>query len=215
MMGDLLRPETFEFFARYLLAGFVIISVRSRLTASRAPKPGEFLLDAVVLSLINQAVFYAALAVLALVFTNIPQGSLQGGAASSAMFYAEILLCPVLIGTILGRFAGAGPVGYILRRLSMPGTHPIAQAYDFAFAMGKAKGFVILTYADGTRIYGYFGDKSLAATDEERSDIFLEALYTLEQEQWVLAEPPRSAWISLDGIRSVEFLGTGEAHNGT
>lgn len=214
MMTDLLRPETFEFFARYLLAGFVIISVRSRLTASRAPKPSEFLLDAVVLSLINQAVFYGVIALVSPFLPATMSDGITRGGLNSAIFYAEILLCPVVIGSVLGRFAGAGPVGYILRRLSMPGTHPIAQAYDFAFAGGKQKGFVILSYTDGLRIYGYFGDKSLAASDEARSDIFLEALYVLDNDQWVLAEPPRSAWISLDGIRSIEFLNTQEANNG-
>ena len=205
-MADLLRPETFEFFARYLLAGFVIISVRSRLTASRSPKPGEILLDAVVLSLINQAVFLGIGAIFASMTGAVVSEMQFGAGINSLAFYAEILLCPVFLGIVFGRFAGSGTVGFVLRRLSMPGTHPIAEAYDFAFAGGKQKGFVILTYDDDTVIYGYFGDRSLAATDDKRSDIYLEALYVVDEGQWKLASPPRSAWISLAGIRSIEFL---------
>ena len=205
-MAELLRPETFEFFARYLLAGFIIISVRSRLTAARSPKPGEILLDAVVLSLINQAVFFGIGALIRSI-SGVNLASIEVGAGiNSLSFYAEILVCPVILGVIFGRFAGSGTVGFVLRRLSMPGTHPIAEAYDFAFAGGKQKGFVILTYADDTVIYGYFGDPSLAAADDRRSDIYLEALYVVENGQWQVASPPRAAWISLAGIRSIEFL---------
>jgi len=214
-MADLLRPETFEFFARYLLAGFVIISVRSRLTASRSPKPGEILLDAVVLSLINQAVFFGIGAILDSIPGVNALGIEFGTGINSLAFYAEILVCPVILGIVFGRFAGSGTVGFVLRRLSMPGTHPIAEAYDFAFAGGKQKGFVILTYTDDTVIYGYFGDQSLAATDDKRSDIYLEALYVVDEGQWKLASPPRAAWISLEGIRSIEFLKQEETGYGT
>lgn len=214
-MTDLLRPETFEFFARYLLAGFIVISVRSRLTASRPPKPGEILLDAVVLSLINQVLYVGGRSLLenARLLDIAPQTAASG--INTLSFYIEILVCPVLLGIVIGRLAGSGSVGFVLRRLSMPGTHPIAEAYDFAFASGQQKGFVILSFMDGTVIYGYFGDQSLAASDENRSDIYLESLYTVEQDQWTLANPPRAAWISLDGVRSIEFLKPEEAEHAT
>ncbi|WP_071799067.1 DUF6338 family protein [Natronohydrobacter thiooxidans] len=213
-MADLLRPETFEFFARFLLAGFIIISVRSRLTAARSPKPGEILLDAVVLSLINQAVFLGISALVGSIPAVAVSNRVFDTGINSLAFYAEILVCPVVLGILFGRFAGSGTVGFVLRRLSMPGTHPIAEAYDFAFAGGKSKGFVILTYSDDTVIFGYFGDQSLAASDDKRSDIFLEALYVVEDGQWRMASPPRAAWISLAGIRSIEFLKSEENTNG-
>lgn len=68
-------------------------------------------------------------------------------------------------------------------------------------------GFVIVSYEDGTTVRGYFGERSLAATDSERSDIFLERLY-LEGEggQWTEVEPGRSGLLNLKGVRSIEFL---------
>jgi len=53
-LPELLRPETSEFFASFLLAGFVMLSVRSRFVPIQRPRPSEAILDAVVLSLINQ-----------------------------------------------------------------------------------------------------------------------------------------------------------------
>lgn len=213
-MAELLRPETFEFFARYLLAGFIVLSVRSRLSASRSPRASEVLFDAVILSLINQAVFLATLAFASMIPVLSSLFNSTATTVGGWLFFVEILVFPIGLGILFGRFAGSSAIGRIIRRLSMPGTHPISEAYDFVFSGGKQKGFVILTYNDGTVIYGYFGDLSFAASDDKRSDIFLEALYVAEGEQWKLATPPRGAWIRLDGIRSIEFLGDGGSEDG-
>lgn len=162
--------------------------------------------------MINQVLFLGGRALLESAGILAPNQGNNG--VNTIPFYLEIFVFPVLLGVVIGRMAGSGTVGFVLRRLSMPGTHPIAEAYDFAFAGGQQKGFVILSFDDGTVIYGYFGDDSLAASDEKRSDISLESLYTVEQNQWTQADPPRSAWISLAGIRSIEFLKPEEADDG-
>ncbi|WP_306116901.1 MULTISPECIES: DUF6338 family protein, partial [unclassified Roseovarius] len=85
--------------------------------------------------------------------------------------------------------------------------HPIRKAYDYAFTHDRPPGFVILTFQDGVEIYGYFGPESLAANDPARSDIYLERLYDIDEDgQWSEKNIGRSAVISLEGIRSIEFL---------
>ena len=54
-------------------------------------------------------------------------------------------------------------------------------------------------------IYGYFGEYSLAATDPDRSDIYLERLYRFE-DGWQEAQPPRGVWVSLADLRLIEFI---------
>ena len=89
----------------------------------------------------------------------------------------------------------------------MPVQNPIRRAYDFAFLQHDIEGFVILTYDDGTKVYGYFGENSLAASDPERSDIYLERLYDVDDSgQWYEKTPPRGGLLKLDGMRSLEFL---------
>jgi len=56
MFTQLLAPDTFEFFARYLLAGYVVIIVRARWVAGLRPKTAEQIVEAVLFSLIVQAV---------------------------------------------------------------------------------------------------------------------------------------------------------------
>jgi hypothetical protein len=205
-------PDTFDFFARYLLAGFIMLSVRSRVVATQRPKPSEVLLDAVVLSLINQAVFLMLLS-LARLITEQESDSLLLDRGVVGLFFVEILVLPALLGWAFGRMSGSSWGGGFLRKLSMPGTHPISRAYDFAFLQQNGPRFVIVTYEDGVVIYGYFGVQSLAATDAERSDLYLEHLYTFSDEGWKIAQPPRAALISLANVRSIEFLTPGETGN--
>lgn len=204
-MQNLLQPETFEFFARYLLAGYIFLSVRSRLVAGQRAGPSEIVLEAVVLSLINQLVFQLLLSLSLIIPLNIrvPIGT---AVPAQLWFYAEVLCLPALLGWAFAKATGLRQVSAVLRKLSMPGTHPVARAYDFAFLQQSGPGYVILTFQDDTVIYGYYGNNSIAATDADRSDIYLESLYTLEGGAWQLAEPRRSALISLAGLRSIEFV---------
>ena len=205
-MPQLLSPETFEFFARFLLAGFVMLSVRSRFVATQRPKPSEAVLDAVVLSLINQAVFLmiaGGLSVLPVAWPDAVLSAMQ----TRVPLFVEVLVLPALLGLFFARTAGSTFANGLLRKLSMPGTHPVARAYDHAFTQHIGPCFVILTFRDGVVIHGYFGEQSLAATDPDRSDLYLERLYTVDAAgTWAEAVPPRGIWIALAELRSIEFF---------
>lgn len=204
-MQPLLSPETFEFFARFLLAGFVMLSVRSRFVATQRPKPSEAVLDAVVLSLVNQAAFLLIASMLGLLPVTWPAAVSYLIGTRFPLFF-EVLALPAILGVFFARTAGSSFANGFLRKLSMPGTHPVSRAYDHAFAQHSGPSFVILTFNDGLVIYGYFGERSLAATDPDRSDIYLERLYTLSAGRWVEADPPRGVWVSLAELRLIEFI---------
>ncbi len=213
-MQALLTPANFEFFARYLLAGFILMSVRSWFVAAQRPKPTEVLFDAIILSLINQLVFL--LLSPAGVWLPAPVASLlQMVTDQRAAFFFEILALPALLGALFGSALARNWNIAFLRRFAMPNIHPTQRAYDFAFAQRAGPGFVIVTYRDGTEVFGYFGARSLAATDDQRSDIYLERLYSVDaQGQWTEAIPPRSALLVLEDIRSIEFISEGDQNNG-
>ncbi|MBY5990237.1 DUF6338 family protein [Roseovarius atlanticus] len=201
-MEKFLTPETFEFFARYVLAGFILISVRSRFVVGERPRPAEVIVEAVVLSLINQLVFLAARTPLSHGF-QLLGWPFEG----QALLLLEVLVLPVCLGLLAGWNLSRGWSHALLRRLAMPIEHPVRRAYDYAFATNRPPGFVILTFQDGTQVFGYFGQESLAANDADRSDIYLERLYNIDDEgQWSEHDVSRSAIISLQGIRSIEFL---------
>jgi hypothetical protein len=149
---------------------------------------------------LNQFVFFLLLHAAALF---LPVASFD----ARVLFFAEVLALPLALGWLAGINLAKGWNQAVLRRLSMPVQAPIRRAYDHAFADDAAGRFVILSFQDGTKVYGYFGERSLAANDGERSDIFLERLYDVSDDgQWYEKLPHRSGLMMLDGLRSIEFM---------
>ena len=87
----------------------------------------------------------------------------------------------------------------------MPVIHPTRRAYDYAFGDITTERFVIVTFADGSTVKGFFGTNSLASSDPTNGDIYIERLYSNE---WVPSEPPKSALLMLRDLRSIEFIET-------
>lgn len=200
-MTQLLGPDTFEFFARYLLAGYVVIIVRSRFVSGLRPKPAELIVEAVIFSLIMQMIVEAVGWLLGYVPWRMP------AVPDRLDLLLDVLVYPTALGALLGWNLSRGWNRSLLRRLALPLTHPIQRAHDFAFGQDREPGFVILTYEDGTVIRGWFGEKSLAASDPVRSDLYLERVYQADDDsQFVEPQPGRSALVSLSGVRSIEFL---------
>lgn len=212
-MVSLLSPETFEFFATYLLAGYIVIIVRSRFILGIRPKPAELLVEAIIFSLINQLLASGIVSLSDFVGTTAwltERGVLQP-AQSDFFFFVKVLVLPTILGSVLGYNLTAGWKNALLRRLSMPVVHPVQLGHDYAFGNNREPGFVIVTYFDGTVIGGFFGENSLASSDPDRSDLYLERLYSLESDgAWQEPSPSRSGLITLRDVRSIEFLATRE-----
>ncbi len=184
-VADLLSPANFDFFARYLLAGFILMSVRSSFVSAQRPRPAEVLFDAIILSLINQLIY---LLIISLLLWALPGAITLVGTPSRFGFFAEVVALPTILGAVWGNALAREWKIASFRRLLMPNVHPTERAYDFAFARRPGPGFVIVGYTDGTQVFGYFGNASLAATDERRSDIYLERLYSVSEDgQWTEA----------------------------
>lgn len=216
-MSNLLTPETFEFFARFLLAGYVVIFVRSAFVLGLRPKPTELLIEAVILSLIS------GLIVLALeglhgwalelrqseqwwAWLRVPPDSLK--------LVVRVLVVPSCLGLALGLFLQSNFRKPILQRLSLPVVHPVRRAHDYAFGRNRRPGLVEITYDDGTKIGGWFGENSLASSDDDRSDLYLERSYLIDDDgNWTEPKYRRSIWVSLKEVRSIEFISLEEGEN--
>lgn len=215
ILAELLSPETFEFFARYLLAGYVVILVRSHFVSGIRMHTSELLLEAVVFSLLIQMLLFFAAPAL---------GWLYGLAAPSApapvlpermLLFLDVLVVPSALGAFLGWHLASGGRNTLLRHLAQPLAHPSRQPRDFAFAQIHQPCLVAVTYTDGTVLRGYLGDQSMATDNDARSDIYLERLYSVDKDgHWQPVTPARSGLLSLDKVRSIEFLEDEEVEHG-
>jgi len=197
-MAALLTPETFEFFALYLLAGYVTIMVRSRFVVTRRPSTTDSIVEAVIFSLVNQFLFAM------ITWPIAPEYMAFLGTRGNLLL--QILVLPAVLGIVLGLNLARGWNNAILRRFSMPISQPVQRAHDYAFST-REPGFVIVSYEDGSAIQGFFGEASLASSDPNYNDLFLEQVYDVDsQGQWTNMYPERSMLLSLKGVRSIEFL---------
>ncbi|SEO96566.1 hypothetical protein SAMN04490248_11784 [Salinihabitans flavidus] len=206
-MQNLLSPDTFEFAARYLLAGYVVIIIRSRFILGVRPKSSELVVEAIVLSLVNQLFLIFVAPLFAYILLTLQNYGFTVSVPDKALLFLEVIVSPAAIGLLLGWNLSHGWNNAILRRLSMPIVHPVQRAHDYAFGNDRQPCLVIVTFEDGTVIRGYFGESSLAASDSNRSDIYLERLYNEDESgQWTKPQPGRSGLVSLSSVRSIEFL---------
>ena len=125
-MTSLLTPETFEFFARFLLAGFVTMSARARFVTGERPKLSETVAEAVILSLVNQFLFRT-------IFFWLP-AAIDGPRETEFLLLAEVLILPGALGLFAGWLVSRNWMPDGARRLILPVTRPVPQAFDHAFA---------------------------------------------------------------------------------
>lgn len=199
-MERLLSPETFEFLARYFLAGWVFLSIRSWQVKGERPRPNDVLFEAITLSLFNQLLSLATLPL---------ASNLLSIDDDTPLLIIEVFLQPAIIGFVIGGSFGwladrdALPDG--IRRLFMPSFKPVSEAYAFAFDQLKGPAYVIMSYPNERAVYGYFGTNSIADSDPTGGGIFIELLYSVGHDgQWVSED--RSAWLSFHDILSIEFI---------
>ena len=127
--------------------------------------------------------------------------------AAAIYFYVKVLIIPTSLGVMIGWSLNSGWKNAFLRRLYLPATHPVETGHDFAFGNYRESCFVLATYQDSTLIGGYFGENSLAASNSEKSDLYLERVYAIDRNgKWTEPMPARSGLISLSNVRSIEFL---------
>ena len=217
-MANLLTPETFEFFARYLLAGYVVIFVRSAFVVGLRPRPTELLIEAVILSLLVQLFAVGLEAGHDVLRSNLSESVVPAWFQTPPdllKLAIRVLVIPAMLGALLGIFLQSTWRSGILRRLSLPVVHPVRRAHDFAFGMDRAPGLVEITFEDGTKVAGWFGESSLASTDDQRSDLYLERAYLIDEKgDWQELSPPRAILVSLSRVRTIEFLLEQEMENG-
>lgn len=198
-MEDLLKPETFAFFAHFLLSGYVFLLTTSAFVAHARPKPAEMLVEAVVLSLLNRLV---------LLVTFEWWGPIAAGPDFSPLLLAlQTVGQPVILGLAVGLLARRGRMPRVLYRVLQPASEADRGALRFALERMRSAGFLIVTLRDGPTVYGYFGRSSLAEIDKSNGGIYVERLYSVGDDlAWTEVEPRRGCWLALSEIRSIELI---------
>lgn len=216
MFEKLLDPANFEFFAKYVLSGFVIVLVTNAYVAGQKPQLAEKAFEIVLYSLINQWIWLGLSSLASLAVSNLPANFRPPIIGPQLAFNLQVIALPICLGIFSGLSLQRGWRRNFARVISLPLVDPYAQAYDHVVAQFKGQAFVVIAYENGENIFGLFGYQSRASRDVERSELYLERLYDVDENgKWTPTGPAKSAPVQLKNVRAIEFIPVKEDQNGT
>lgn len=199
----------------FVLPGFVTVLIQER-TFKSAEDPTP--LDRLLRALYYSVWVYLLLAVLALSLgIDRPQiervyERYDQDPAELVWRAALLILVPALLLANATRlWAGSRAQRRLLKLLRINERHEVPTAWDHFFAQGR-EAHIRVTLNDGVRVLGYYGPNSFAAYAKDGRDLYLEQLYSVDQEtDWFDApmDDNRGVWVRTDEAVSIEFYTPG------
>jgi hypothetical protein len=125
-----------------------------------------------------------------------------------AAWFVVIFIAPIMFAIIRAMFLQTTKFDWIFRFLGLRPINPIPTGWDWIFSRTNPC-YVLVTLTAGREIAGFFGTKSMASSDPERRDIFIEKLYTVPADGSTWVEASGNLGIQVDGnqIAFIEFRG--------
>ncbi len=202
-----MKFDTFSglfFIISVLVPGFIYHAVAGSFVALRAHKDKETnFLRYLTATAFNYALLSPLIYLLAFdhIFTNHPVGQ-------AFCWFIIIFITPVILGVVYARIVQRDGLGWLYRLLGLRAISPIPTGWDWIFSTTEPC-YVLITLADGTEIAGYFGLRSMASSDPERKDIYIERVYKVPEGGGAWQEVERSLGMLVDGsqIAYIEFRG--------
>ncbi len=196
LLADAKSLEVFFLLLLLLVPGVIIDFVRALFVGRRTRTVGEAGLNFVVVSLL-----YYALMLPLIIWLVGGWGQLLD---TIGAWYPLLFVGPVLTGVFLGWSAQTDFFGKNARRMGVTVVHPMPTAWDRRFSTLR-ESWVIITLKDGRTVAGLFGARSVASSDPENRDLFVEKIYDLNGDEWIDAGE-KSALIMSGEISTIEFI---------
>lgn len=203
--GKSMKLEDFSnlyFVVSVLVPGFIYAGVMSTFVPARAHKEKELLL----LRYLTATAFNFAICsplIYLLVFGVIfPRNAV----AQALCWFFIIFIAPVILAMVRARIVQRDSLGWLFGLLGLRSISPIPTGWDWIFGTTEPC-YVLITLTEGTEIAGYFGRRSMASSDPDRKDIYIERVYTVPTDGGSWQEVDRSLGMHVNGsqIAYIEF----------
>lgn len=122
------------------------------------------------------------------------------------VWFMIIFVVPALLGltraSVIQRDRGA----WFYRVVRLRPINPIPTGWDWIFGRTDPC-YVLVTLTDGTEIAGFFGSKSMASSDPDRKDLYIEKVYKVPADDGPWTEVEGTLGMHIDGaqISYIEF----------
>ena len=124
----------------------------------------------------------------------------------AALWFAVIFFVPVLVGVIHADIVQKDRLAWFYRWLNIRPISPIPTGWDWIFSKTEPC-FVLVTLINGIEIAGFFGLDSMASSDPDRRDIYIERVYEIPANDgaWTPVERSLGIYISESQIAFIEL----------
>ncbi len=124
----------------------------------------------------------------------------------AAVWFVVIFLAPIILALTRAKIIQSVRPEFLWKWLKLRSINPIPTGWDWIFSRAGTC-FVLITLKDGTEIAGYFGGDSMASSDPDRRDIYIEKLYTVPADgsPWVEVGGSLGMQVQGDQIAYIEF----------
>lgn len=191
--------ETIFYTCIFLVPGYIIEELMRVVMPAKQNSEGIKLIRYLIYSIVNLAIWSW---VYWLLITY-----LKSNALVYWILLVAITLCSAIItGFAMGLVRKQNIIRNIFSRFKIQIEHPVPTAWDYKFSEITDYNWLIIKLANGECVYGKYGCKSLASSDENYRDIYLEEIYTWEEgEDWKKVDGTEGVWINAEEIKSIEF----------
>jgi len=194
----------------FLIPGFIWRKSASAASRYAGKRPAEWY-EYFTLSCFN---YLLALPAMLALLKWCPQNLTLGtpGTWAEHPFYFLWWMCvvfvlPVFAGVGTAKLAQASWLLAWLQRFGVLTLHPAPTAWDYAFSRDE-RYWARIELSDGKLVEGIFDSNSLASGAREQRDIFLEAVFELDEEtgEYEPLERNEGVWVSAGAIRTITFF---------
>lgn len=184
-----------------LVPGFIFSAVLSQLLPRRQAGTTE---SAILGYLTGTAVNYAICGYpLYLVLTGaLLKGDLL---AQTAVWFITIFITPLILAVLTGAVIQRDWAAWFFSKLHLRWVNFIPTGWDWIFSRTEPC-FVLVTLQSGEVVAGYFGPKSMASSDANCRDLYLERQYkVMGNGPWAAVEDSHGIYITGPQIAHIEF----------
>lgn len=169
-----LTPENIKFFLIVFLPGIVCVKVHDLFHPSDRKSLSEASIEAAVCGLLNLGFWFWSLKVVLSegFHTNHPGLAVLFGIGAG-------IITPAALAVLWHKTRTSIWVARQLKRIGLALDYPTKNGWDRYFSRGEFC-FVRCHLKDGSRVGGYYGDKSYAATFPQPADVYIEKTWLLD-----------------------------------
>lgn len=193
---DLSTVDTVYVALAFLVPGFILSSVKSKLVTGRERQTSEQLLRYLTYSAANYALFSW------LIYLLISQD--MGIPVEAGLWFVVTFVGPAMLGALYGIAIKKNWERNFFRLLKLYPAHVVPTAWDWKFGNTTAQ-WVLITLKDDTKFAGYLGLRSFISSDPGERDIYVEYVYDITDAGEWLDVGQKSVLITSGEIRTIEF----------